>query len=191
MDIKLIKQKAKEKFDNNKLNHIAASAIVALLLGAVGSLSLIVGGPLVLGQYNYFLKVNRSKENEVTEVTEVFSGIDRLSESILAYIFFTLQIMLWTLLFIIPGIIKSYSLSLTFIILADNPEMSGSDALKRSAEMMHGHKMELFKLHLSFIGWYLLMFVTFGFAAFYIQPHITLSTVEFYEQLKGNHVELV
>jgi uncharacterized membrane protein len=64
------------------------------------------------------------------------------------------------LLFIIPGIIKSFSYALTPYILKDNPDLKFNSAITKSREMMNGHKLELFTLYLSFIGWYLLIFLT-------------------------------
>ena len=80
--------------------------------------------------------------------------------------------------------IACFRYSLTYYILADNPEMSGSAAIKKSKEMMIGHKWELFVLLFSFFWWYLLCFITFGIAVIYVNPYINATMVNFYEKLK-------
>lgn len=92
--------------------------------------------------------------------------------------------LLWSLLFIIPGIIKAYSYRMAFFILADNPELSASEALQKSKEMMKGHKLDLFILDLSFIWWSLLVAITFGVALIYVAPYVGATQANFYESLK-------
>ncbi len=182
MTNKEIKQKAKLTFNDGKWTHILASLISTMLLSVSSSFALITGGPIMYGQYNYFLKLTRK---EPTELNDLFCGVNRFKDTLIEYIFMTLKILLWSLLFIVPGIIKWHAYAMTWFILLDNPNMEGGQAHKQSAEMMKGHKMELFKLQLSFFWWYVLIFLTFGLAAYYIQPHITLSITEFYENLKN------
>lgn len=92
--------------------------------------------------------------------------------------------LLWSLLFIIPGIIKAYSYRMAFFILADNPELSAGEALQKSKEMMKGHKLDLFILDLSFIWWSLLVAITFGVALIYVAPYVGATQANFYESLK-------
>ncbi|GAF36066.1 DUF975 family protein [Lentilactobacillus farraginis] len=103
--------------------------------------------------------------------------------SILKYIFITL----WTFLLIVPGIIKMMAYSQTFYIYRDaidNGEHIGyTEAITRSRQMMDGHKAEYFVLQLSFIGWYLLIVVTLGLAAIWVQPYISLSLANYYNEL--------
>ena len=73
---------------------------------------------------------------------------------------------------------------MTFYIIEDNPSISGSEAIKKSKEMMKGHKWELFVLLFSFFWWYLLCGITFGLAAIYVLPYINATMVNYYEKLK-------
>ena len=73
---------------------------------------------------------------------------------------------------------------MTFYILADNPGMSGSEAIKKSKQMMKGHKWELFVLILSFFWWYVLCTITFGIAYIYVAPYINVTMTNFYEKIK-------
>ena len=92
---------------------------------------------------------------------------------------------LWSLLLVIPGIIKGYAYSMAMYILAENPEIGAREALRRSQEMMDGHKLELFCLHLSFIGWHLLAIITFGIAYVWVMPYINATVTNFYNDIKN------
>ena len=81
-------------------------------------------------------------------------------------------VFLWSLLLYIPGIIKAISYSQTYFIMRDNPGMKGEEAINLSMKMMHGHKMDLFLLGLSFIGWILLGSITFGIGLLWVYPYI-------------------
>lgn len=94
-------------------------------------------------------------------------------------------VLLWALLLIVPGIMKAFSYSMSLYILIDHPEYSPLEAIKKSNEMMYGHRMELFILELRFIPWLLLIIVTLGVALIWVVPYMTTACSEFYLQLKG------
>lgn len=94
---------------------------------------------------------------------------------------------LWTLLLIVPGIIKQLSYAMTPYILSDEPELSGSQAIDRSRAMMKGHKFDLFYLCLSFIGWGLLCVLTLGIGFFWLVPYIQTSMASFYAEVKAEY----
>jgi uncharacterized membrane protein len=95
--------------------------------------------------------------------------------------------LLWTLLFIIPGIIKSLSYAMTPFVLRDNPEMKNNEAIELSMKMMDGHKGDLFWLYLTFIGWGILCIFTFGIGYFWFAPYVQASTAQFYEEVKADY----
>ena len=97
-----------------------------------------------------------------------------------AYIF------LWSLLFIIPGIIKAYSYAMVPYILEDRPELSAEDTIRLSTKMMDGHRWQLFCLHLSFIGWAFLCIFTFGIGYLFLKPYVLTAQADFYEDLKAS-----
>ena len=100
---------------------------------------------------------------------------------------------LWSLLLVIPGIIKSYSYAMTSFILKDEPEMKNNAAIEKSMAMMEGNKMKLFMLDLSFIGWAILCIFTLGIGLLFLQPYVAISRAAFYEDLKaqqGGSVEV-
>lgn len=95
----------------------------------------------------------------------------------------TLYVVLWTLLFIIPGIIASYRYAMTSYILAENPEMSASEAIDRSKELMAGNKWRLFCLQLSFIGWGILCVFTLGIGNLWLTPYMEAANAAFYRDI--------
>ncbi len=99
------------------------------------------------------------------------------------YLFF------WGLLFVIPALIKGYSYSQTYYILYHQPELSTDEIIKRSREMMQGHKWELFVLDASFIGWAFLGIFTLGIAGFYIAPLYFMARLGFYEYVQNGYVK--
>ena len=98
-----------------------------------------------------------------------------------------LFIVLWSLLLIIPGIIKAFSYSMTQFILEENPELSANEAIDHSRAMMKGHKFDLFWLLLSFIGWGILCIFTFGIGYIWLTPYVNTSVAAFYEDVKADY----
>ena len=97
----------------------------------------------------------------------------------------TLYCFLWSLLFIIPGIIASYSYAMTGYILAEHPELTASEAIASSKEMMSGNRFRLFCLQLSFIGWAILCAFTFGIGNLWLSPYRQAATAAFYREISG------
>jgi uncharacterized membrane protein len=97
-------------------------------------------------------------------------------------------IFLWSLLLVIPGIIKSFAYAMTPYVLKDNPELSRLEAIERSRLMMKGNKWRLFVLWLSFIGWFFVGLLTLGIGFFWIGPYIYTTMAAFYEDIKANYV---
>lgn len=144
-------------------------------------IGIVLSGPLTLGLSTCFLKFVR-RESFIFE--NLFDGFKRFSSSVIAQLLTTIFILLWTLLFIIPGIIAYCSYSMVFYILSDNPNLSAMEALRKSKEMMMGFKWKLFCLHLSFIGWALLSIITLGIGFLWLTPYVYSSIATFYEDLK-------
>jgi uncharacterized membrane protein len=101
---------------------------------------------------------------------------------ILKFIF----IFLWFLLLIIPGFIAIIRYSMSYYIMIDNPGISGLEAIRRSKQMMHGHKARLFSLWISFLGWFILGIITIGLGFLYAAPYFEATLASFYEDLKNN-----
>ena len=153
---------------------ILSLIIVSIITGicgvipAVGSLiTLVITGPLMLGLAVVFSKLI---QGEKAEIANLFDGFKNFVNSFLLYILNSLFTVLWSLLFVIPGIVMSYAYSMSFYILKDNPELSANEARKQSIEMMRGNKWRLFCLDLSFIGWVLLSILTLGILMLWVSP---------------------
>ena len=121
---------------------------------------------------------------EKPEVGDAFSGFDDFWAAFKVTFLVELKIFLWSLLFVIPGIVKSISYSMALYVLAENKGMSARKCIEESKKMTKGHKMELFVLGLSFIGWGLLVSVTFGIAAIWVCPYIYATFTNAYHSLK-------
>ena len=157
--------------------------LLQLLLCCIPYASIVIAPALNLSLCIIFLNVVRDRK---VEISDLFSGFNKLGRAWWLYFLMGLFTALWSLLLIVPGIVKSYSYSMAYYVLADNPEMTAREALKESMRIMDGHKMELFALHLSFLGWILLSYVTFGLSLFYVIPYMSATVANFYEGIKGS-----
>ncbi|MBQ9333573.1 MAG: DUF975 family protein [Lachnospiraceae bacterium] len=160
-----------------------------LILGVIGSImliavivSILIYYPLVVGVNRFFI-VNRTQPAEVGEVGYGFKNFGR---SVLGLLLSELLIFLGCLV-VIPGIILSYSYRLVPYIIADDPTISATDAIKKSREMMKGYKWKSFVLDLSFIGWIFLTAITFGLVGiFYAYPYMYATYAEMYKVVSGS-----
>jgi len=141
---------------------------------------LFVVGPLSVGVCTVMLGLFRKGD---TRFADMFAGFKHYPTNLVTGLLVNLFTFLWTLLFIIPGIVKSYAYAMTYYIQHDHPEMGGRDAINASQKMMYGHKGDLFLLDLSFIGWYLLVILTCGVLSIYVTPYHQAARCAFYEQL--------
>ncbi len=148
-------------------------------------LSSLITGPLTLGFTICFLKFVRGEE---LRFENLFDGFKNFLSAFLLTILIGIFTILWSLLFIIPGIIAALRYSMSFYILADNPEINAMDAINQSKEMMKGNKWKLFCLGLSFIGWAILSMFTLFIGILWLIPYVQTSTANFYEDLKVSTV---
>lgn len=192
MDSRTIKEKAREMLKGNYWFLFAISIIGSVIIAISSFAALVVAGPILVGLNIIYLNVYNKKD---PEFVDLFGGFTRnFANSFIGYILQVIFIFLWSLLLIIPGIIKGLSYSMTNYILAEDSEISGHDALKKSMSMMDGHKMELFILYLSFIGWALLSILTFGIGFVFLAPYVSASVATFYQELKmqnGQEIDVV
>jgi uncharacterized membrane protein len=164
--------------------------IYALLVAGPGSvehrgsiLTLILGGPFALGAAIFSLSVARGKE---ARVEQIFQGFTHFSNALVAYLLILLYVFLWALLLIVPGIIAALGYSMTFYIMADDPQLQPQDALKKSKTMMNGYKMKLFLLDLRFFLLALLCILTLGIGFLWLIPYYHVTMAKFYDDLKAD-----
>lgn len=156
-------------------------SIVYIALGFL--ISLLLSLNLEYGLEVALLRFNRGRENTISETFN--AGLVEDYGRVLGIMLLqALFVILWMLLLIIPGIIKSYSYAMTNLIAEDNPELGAMECIDRSMAMMKGHKWELFLLDLSYIGWILLGLLSLGIGLLWIIPWMQMARVKFYEELK-------
>ena len=171
-------------------------------IGGIGILALVVGGillfivlfiviaaihaflfnPLEAGTARFFVR----NLNDKAEIRELAYCYDHGYLNVVKTVFLRdLYIVLWGLLLIIPGIIKSYEYRMVNYILAENPEMCTKEVFAMSRDMMRGNKWRAFVLDLSFIGWHLLSLITIGLVGiFYVFPYKNMTNAALYEFLR-------
>ena len=175
-------------FAKNWLMALLACLIVDVIIGSTSGISfgigaIILAGPLYLGINKLFLNTVRTSEE--IKIEKVFEGFKTFKESLVLHIMESIFIFLWTLLFIIPGIIKSCSYAMASYILADHPEYTWKQCIKESQKMMKGYKWKLFCLHFSFIGWIIVSMFTLGIGLLWVVPYQQAANAAFYNELKA------
>lgn len=180
-----IKSRAKSAVKSNLGIAIIAFIVCEIVVGILAStfIGCFAVGLVMLSLYAGYLKMLR--EGTVQFDYFVKAITDNIGTKFVATLLVMLYTFLWSLLFVIPGIVKSYSYAMTNFILMDRPELSASEAIAESQKMMNGHKMELFILDLSFIGWQLLSILTCGLLYLWVGPYMFASHAAFYLELKG------
>lgn len=138
----------------------------------------------VLGFGLTILFLNLMQYGETPKLDNLFDGFKQYSHTLGTMLLMWVYIILWSLLLYIPGIIKAYSYAMTLYILRDEPQLGPDEVITRSMQMMRGHKMKLFLLDLSFIGWGILALLTLGIGNLWLIPYMTASRAAFYLDLK-------
>lgn len=186
---KEIKGIAKDAFYRQYWLCVGANVIVMALCSVLSGISLGVAAfvlvpSLVIGLNFFSVAMYRG---DATSLEDIFrEGFDNFGRKLGGYLWMELFIYLWSLLFVIPGIIKAISYALTPYILADCKNVRATDALKLSMRMMEGHKWEYFVLGLSFIGWMLLTSLTCGLLyVFYVGPYMNNTFAGYYAERKA------
>lgn len=154
------------------------------ILHPLGNIVQILLSPLVWGFEILFLKNIRKGDQEL-DLSMMFEGFKDYVRIMLTNLLVGIYTLLWTLLLIIPGIMKMYSYSMTNYILLDDPDLKYNSAIEKSMEMMKGHKMDLFLLDLSMIGWLILSIITCGIGFLFLTPYNLTAHAHFYEDLKA------
>ena len=145
--------------------------------------------PLLVGYINAIRLLYERRDYRVTGNMKDIA-ITNYGHKLAGMFLYYLKTFLWSLLFIIPGIIMTFAYAMTPYILEEHPEIGAWDASTRSREMMKGHKFDLFYLYLSFIGWFLLALLTAGIGFLWLSPYVETAKAAFYNDLKAEHGEL-
>lgn len=160
--------------------------IVIYLLGFTLIGVLILFGPISIGVASFSLHLVRKteKQNQFGTLLDGFHG--NVGTNILVGILYCLFTFLWSLLFVIPGIVKSIAYSQSYYIALDHPEYDASTCITESRKMMVGHKWKYFCLQLSFIGWYIVGSLCLGIGVLWVEAYREAANTAFYEDISGN-----
>ena len=175
----------------NSMSQGQLLVIILAVMGAIAAISVIAFiikifllNPLAVGCQKFF----RENAEFPADMDNLSKGFNRkYGNVVFTMLLKDIFLGLWSLLFVIPAIVKAYSYRMTPYIIADNPEMSALDAITKSRNMMRGHKWNTFVLDLSFLGWLILSGCTLGIlGVFYVNPYIFETDAELYLALKDN-----
>lgn len=141
---------------------------------------------LKVGQKGWFMRYSRS---EYPSVGQLFASLRIYKPAMATMLLHDVYIFLWSLLFIVPGIVKSYAHRLVPYIIYENPNLSPSEVLRLSEDMMKGYKLEMFLFDWSFFWWNLLSAITAGIVGIvYVQPYINTAEAYVYDAIKHDAV---
>ena len=156
---------------------LAGIATVVILIVLVAKV--FVGNLLKMGGYRFFI-LNQTAQPGIGTLLDGFRS-GHYVNIVLTMFLRDLFTTLWSLLLVVPGIVKHYEYLMVPYLIAENPAMDYKEAFQISKQMMDGEKMEAFIMDLSFLGWYLLSAVTCGLLAiFYVNPYVQASFAEMY-----------
>ena len=187
MDRVLLKSNAKQQlggspFGSMWINAVLVYLVYSLVISAASATvvgALLLMGPLSYGLNKIFLKVVYGSNN--INVGDLFDGFkDDFQGTMLLGLMMEIFVFLWSLLFIIPGIIKSLGYSMAYFIKVDHPEYDWKQCLQASESMMQGHKGEYFVLQLSFIGWIIVGALACGLGIYWVGPYMQLTCANYY-----------
>ena len=177
--------------------HWASAVLLGLVIMLISSVSATTGAfaalvsicvvmPLTVGVSAVFLEFLHGNVEQLTERSFKI-GFANWSHNTCGMLLMGVYVFLWTLLLIVPGVIKSLSYAMTPFILTDKSELSAKEAIELSMAMMEGRKMDLFLLYLGFFGWAILSVLTMGIGFLWLSPYIYATTAAFYEDVKADY----
>lgn len=153
---------------------------ITIKSGLLSLAAFLIGGVLQLGYARFLLKQHDGK---TLDFNDLFSQFDRFGTGFAQDFLRTLYTFLWSLLLIVPGIIAALSYAMTPFILEEHPELTASEAIARSKALMDGHKMDLFILNLTFLGWDILCALTANIGNLFLNPYKNAAYAVFYREI--------
>ena len=159
---------------------IVSAAVSAASGVTCGIAALVVAGPLEYGCIRVYLRLVRH-EDEHAEIKHLWAGFKgKIGQTFVVELLQFIYLFLWSLLLIIPGIIKSYSYAATMYLVHEK-DLSGNEAITASRKLMKGRKWKLFCLDLSFIGWYIVGLLCLGVGVLWVDTYRTMARTLFFE----------
>ena len=180
------------KVQEQSVKRIWMIAAVCLLIGLMESAAagiipgigaLLVVGPLEYGMAYIFLK--QARDHQPVQMGDMFRGFqDDFGGTFLIGLMTSLFTFLWSLLFVIPGIVKAYAYSMAYYIKLDHPDYGWNACITASRQLMNGHKWEKFVLDLSFLGWIIVGSLCLGVGTLWVTPYMEAANAQFYEYVR-------
>ena len=161
---------------------LAAFAAIMVVAAIYSLVMFIVGSVVSIGYSQFNLDLI---DGHSPNVSTLFSRFSQWKTAIWASLLVSIRVFLWSLLFVIPGIIASYSYAMVPMVMADNPDMTAKEALEESKRLMEGNRWRLFCLYFSFIGWSFVCLFTFGIAALWVTPYQQAAVAAFYREISS------
>ena len=161
--------------------------ITVIGFAAILAYALFLLVPVAVGMINSFNTLYSKSDYQILWNIKALSFSD-CGRSIAGMLMMSVVTSVYSLLLLVPGFIASFALFLVPYLLKDNPELSIMDTLRLSRRMMEGHKMQLFKLQLSFIGWILLNVLTLGIGMLWLMPYMMTTLAAFYQDVKSEYL---
>jgi len=168
------------------LKVLAVLTVLVVIMTIWSIIRFIIGGALKLGYSDFTVKIIDGQD---AKFADLFGKMGMFGKGLLLQLLTDLYTFLWTLLFIIPGIMKAYSYSMARFILAENPELSSNEAITASKNLMKGNRWRLFCLEFSYIGWDILTVLTLGILDLYVQPYKQVAIAGFYRVIVAEKEE--
>lgn len=170
---------------------VLVAFVYSLIVGAPGAITPIIGdlvsfclsGPLTLGFVFFSFAITREGS---PKLSQLFDGFQFFGKSFLAYLCYLILIVVGLFLLIVPGIIASLGFSMTFFIMADQPELSFSECMEASWKMTKGYRLKYLGLNIRFIPWYLLGLLCLGIGVLLVIPWHQVTLAKFYEEIKNS-----
>ena len=156
--------------------------IIGAIITVWSLVMLVLGGAVSLGYAKFNLNL---VDGQPPRFDDLFSEFHRIWPAFCLHFLMGLFVVLWSLLFIIPGILAAYSYAMAPYIMAENPDMTAREAIAASKEMMRGNRWRLFCLGFSFIGWAILAALTLGIGILWLRPYEEAAHAAFYRDLSG------
>lgn len=193
MDRAIIKAAAKQQIKGNIGIMFLISLLVGLISGALVAIPVVgaIADALIVGAFSLAIidMYMGMAEGKKPKVADLFSRMKDVLPAFCTSFLTGLFVALWSLLLMIPGIVKACSYSQAMYILAEDPSIGPMEAIRRSKAIMEGHKMEYFKLLLSFFGWAILGTFTLGILYIWLTPYMSATFANYYRYLKGEKID--
>lgn len=194
MDRSLLKTNARAQLDNSIFSSKWLYGVLVCLITALVScvvtapigfiIALLVGGPIFYGAKRLYLR--QARDGGAMNMKEILCGFrEDYGGVFLLSLMLAVFILLWSLLLVVPGVIKALSWSMAYYVKNDHPEYDWKQCMQASAQLTEGHKGEIFMLELSFIGWYLVGSLCLGVGTLWVRAYNEATMAQCYEWLRA------